>query len=161
MLAWLATAGSVVTGAAWVWTAWRFAEWKSRAGYPSVGMQLARGSLLLMYIGPDPARPGLATRGGMYTGPDRYAPVDPDWSWWRPRWRNGLGVSQPWCAVNIPLWIPLALCLTVSGAAWIPPRRRERGVCHKCGYDLAGNTTGVCPECGETARAVLHGSASP
>ncbi|MHC4442946.1 MAG: hypothetical protein ACYTF1_02885 [Planctomycetota bacterium] len=27
--------------------------------------------------------------------------------------------------------------------------RREMGICEKCGYDLTGNTSGVCPECGE------------
>ncbi len=27
-------------------------------------------------------------------------------------------------------------------------RRRRRGWCVKCGYDLTGNVTGVCPECG-------------
>lgn len=26
--------------------------------------------------------------------------------------------------------------------------RRRRGLCVKCGYDLTGNTTGTCPECG-------------
>ncbi len=28
-------------------------------------------------------------------------------------------------------------------------RRRKRGLCLKCGYNLVGNVTGVCPECGE------------
>ncbi len=27
-------------------------------------------------------------------------------------------------------------------------RRRRKGSCVKCGYDLTGNVTGVCPECG-------------
>lgn len=26
--------------------------------------------------------------------------------------------------------------------------RRERGLCFRCGYDLTGNVSGVCPECG-------------
>ena len=28
-------------------------------------------------------------------------------------------------------------------------RRRRKGLCLKCGYDLTGNVTGRCPECGE------------
>lgn len=28
--------------------------------------------------------------------------------------------------------------------------RRKNGICVNCGYDLRGNTTGVCPECGES-----------
>jgi hypothetical protein len=35
--------------------------------------------------------------------------------------------------------------------------RRRRGRCEQCGYDLTGNKSGVCPECGhrlgETRRA--------
>lgn len=30
-------------------------------------------------------------------------------------------------------------------------RRRKRGLCLTCGYDLTGNTSGVCPECGTAA----------
>jgi hypothetical protein len=26
--------------------------------------------------------------------------------------------------------------------------RSARGMCRRCGYDLAGNVSGVCPECG-------------
>lgn len=39
-------------------------------------------------------------------------------------------------------------------AACIPPRRRAKpskhppGHCRSCGYDLTGNVSGVCPECG-------------
>ena len=28
-------------------------------------------------------------------------------------------------------------------------RRRKRGLCLSCGYNLTGNTTGVCPECSQ------------
>jgi hypothetical protein len=34
--------------------------------------------------------------------------------------------------------------------------RRRRGLCLKCGYNLAGNTSGVCPECG-TPRTGTYG----
>jgi hypothetical protein len=30
--------------------------------------------------------------------------------------------------------------------------RRARGLCVRCGYDLTGNVSGVCPECGTTRR---------
>lgn len=32
-------------------------------------------------------------------------------------------------------------------------RRRRRGRCARCGYDLTANTSGVCPECGEPAES--------
>ena len=31
--------------------------------------------------------------------------------------------------------------------------RRAKGLCERCGYDLTGNVSGVCPECGTTAAA--------
>jgi len=46
------------------------------------------------------------------------------------------------------LWIvcvPSVLLLLFGFRRVFPP-----GHCHKCGYDLAGKTSGVCPECGET-----------
>ena len=30
--------------------------------------------------------------------------------------------------------------------------RRERGLCERCAYDLTGNISGVCPECGTSIR---------
>ena len=37
-----------------------------------------------------------------------------------------------------------------GGFLWRRRQRllRERGLCLKCGYDLTGNVTGVCSECG-------------
>jgi hypothetical protein len=31
--------------------------------------------------------------------------------------------------------------------------RRKMGLCVRCGYDLTGNTSGVCPECGTPIEA--------
>lgn len=49
------------------------------------------------------------------------------------------------------------LLLALEQALWIPARmrtrrRRKRGYCERCGYDLAGVTIGRCPECGTVAR---------
>jgi hypothetical protein len=46
--------------------------------------------------------------------------------------------------------VPSALVLTVTLALWFRVwRRRVRaGHCRCCGYDLTGNVSGVCPECG-------------
>ena len=35
--------------------------------------------------------------------------------------------------------------------------RRKRGLCERCAYDLTGNTSGVCPECG---TQILAGEAA-
>ena len=54
------------------------------------------------------------------------------------------------------LWVPLFLFAFYPTIAFIrfirgPVRRRRRrrkGQCIPCGYDLTGNVSGVCPECG-------------
>ena len=54
-----------------------------------------------------------------------------------------------------PFWA-VVLLTAVLPALWVILWRRRRavrrraqaGLCGKCGYDLTGNTTGVCPECG-------------
>lgn len=55
----------------------------------------------------------------------------------------------------IPLWIPFLL---IGGStAWSYWRDRRRrfgsGRCLNCGYDLTGNVSGRCPECGSTIGA--------
>lgn len=49
-------------------------------------------------------------------------------------------------------WSGLAYCVIVlpmrQRTERIQNDRRRRGLCVKCGYNLAGDTTGVCPECG-------------
>lgn len=55
--------------------------------------------------------------------------------------------------ISAPPWAPLALF--TAGPVWCllgvrlrRARRRRRGCCLKCGYNLTGNVSGVCPECG-------------
>jgi len=50
-------------------------------------------------------------------------------------------------------WIPIAILSAAPFCAMIrgPLRRRSRhrrGLCISCGYDLTGNISGTCPECG-------------
>ena len=61
---------------------------------------------------------------------------------------NRIGVNM-----TLPLWMPLTLfglplnILLARGPIrrW---RRRRRGLCLTCAYNLEGNTSGTCPECG-------------
>lgn len=50
--------------------------------------------------------------------------------------------------ILVPLWLPLLLSLIPTAYLWYKDRRIPRGHCQKCGYDLTGNASGVCPECG-------------
>ena len=49
------------------------------------------------------------------------------------------------------LWlvvIPVGRLLLLFAEAWQRRHRVRRGFCVNCGYNLTGNTSGVCPECG-------------
>lgn len=55
--------------------------------------------------------------------------------------------------VEVPLWHPLVVFAAYPILAFIRGparryRRRKRGLCIKCGYNLTGNVSGVCSECG-------------
>ena len=50
---------------------------------------------------------------------------------------------------TLPLWIPFLVTALPTAWLWHRDRRRIRpGCCPRCGYDLTGNTSGVCSECG-------------
>lgn len=56
-------------------------------------------------------------------------------------------------ALRLPLWFLAAVFSAypfVSIAGWIRTRRRRLRlpICHRCSYNLTGNVSGVCPECG-------------
>ena len=60
--------------------------------------------------------------------------------------------------VAIPLYGPLVLFSAYPTIAFIRGplrryRRRRKGLCLRCGYDLTGNVTGVCSECGQATAA--------
>jgi hypothetical protein len=57
-----------------------------------------------------------------------------------------------------PLWMPLLLLggytlVTLFRSRIRRYRRRTGGRCSECGYDLFGNESGVCPECGTACDA--------
>jgi hypothetical protein len=58
---------------------------------------------------------------------------------------HGVRWVFPLGALLVPaLALPLGRFLVV----WANRRRGGAGLCRRCGYDLTGNVSGVCPECG-------------
>ncbi len=54
-----------------------------------------------------------------------------------------------WSSVRVPLWLPLlTIAIPTAILFWRDRRRIPRGHCRRCGYDLTGNVSGKCPECG-------------
>ena len=65
-----------------------------------------------------------------------------------------MGLQQYW----IPLWMPLMFPLFVCVVIWWRNRRYPSDHCLKCGYNLTGNQSGICPECGTNAGIPLGAS---
>lgn len=72
----------------------------------------------------------------------------------RPTWRPSMLLRRRFGFVSVPMWIPIAFCLALAAWSWRRGRRRyPPRHCQRCGYDLTGNVSGRCPECGSPARA--------
>jgi len=57
---------------------------------------------------------------------------------------------------GLPVLPAVAAPTVIAGCLWyrwdrpyaLRRQRRAKGLCVRCGYDLTGNVSGVCPECG-------------
>jgi hypothetical protein len=70
--------------------------------------------------------------------------------WTTPGWCGWPHVrSTTVTLAQMPLWAPFVLTGLPGAYLWWRDRLPIRaGCCRKCGYDLTGNVSGRCPECG-------------
>jgi hypothetical protein len=68
-----------------------------------------------------------------------------DASLWLPKART----DGPIRFLTVPLWLPLLLVAVPTALLWWRDRRFPAGHCQHCGYNLTGNVSGRCPECGQ------------
>jgi len=54
---------------------------------------------------------------------------------------------------RFPTWVPALVLMTLAVYQWQSARFVRMGICDRCGYDLTGNTSGKCSECGEPVPA--------
>lgn len=75
----------------------------------------------------------------------------------------GVYEDYVWQEIAIPFWfLVVALAPYPTLALICGPlrrwRRRRKGCCIRCGYNLTGNVTGVCPECGTEIQVERPGT---
>lgn len=69
-----------------------------------------------------------------------------EWPFW-PHMRPGEWESD----YSIPLWLPFLAFAIPTAFFRRFALRQPAGHCQRCGYDLTGNVSGRCPECGVAA----------
>lgn len=82
-------------------------------------------------------------------------------------WLNDVHGAPMWVVIPIVIVVSFSPIIYITlwlfwrltpgdhgGPLWRRRRRllRERGLCLDCGYDLTGNVSGVCPECGTEVK---------
>ena len=87
-------------------------------------------------------------------GREVHAPGQPSARAWATYWNIGPGrhlvpMAPVWPGLlaNTLFYAALTLALLMGLRSWRTRRRRKRGRCVACGYEL-GESVGVCPECG-------------
>ena len=159
---WAGTVGCVLIVGAWAFSPkWMIAYWASRpdgSKCVSIHVFLVRGQFEVGYTVSDldRERPQQAESGwdisNIYLCPWREQ-LGLDW----PRLRSYSGTRFPTfdylppsktTEFSLPLWLPFLALLIPTLLLWRRERKPRRGHCRRCDYDLTGNVSGVCPECG-------------
>jgi hypothetical protein len=65
------------------------------------------------------------------------------------QWMPRVSRSVSGLTISLPLWLPLLLIVVPTALVfWRDCRRIPPHCCQSCGYNLTGNISGTCPECG-------------
>lgn len=95
---------------------------------------------------------GIWDGGGL--GPTQASIQEIDWSGFGFGWPHAeLQFYRVVLHKTLPFWIPFLLIAIPTAILFYRDRPRPKpGHCPACRYNLTGNTSGVCPECGERVQ---------
>ena len=167
MLKWIGTVVSVLILGVWVWSGWywvrigptvRFKQsWLGGPGIPNncERIMVGKGMVTAMWVRwserAEYARRIQREERRLEEIPVVWVeglPDRPEFSWRLPSVEDS-GGSQ--LHLYVPLWVPFMILAIPTALLWWRDRQRiPAGRCQKCGYDLTGNVSGRCPECGES-----------
>jgi hypothetical protein len=145
---WIRWLGLVVTGftiLAWCASEFRVVSfnWRSPAGdfhFIAFGKGVLDIVAYPAFDSPFP-KAGWHLRQSSYDFPRRWLPA-------KNRLAKGFSI---WV---VPIWILLVLIAIPTVRAFWAASCGCRGGCSRCGYDLTGNMSGRCPECGQSTDVV-------
>ena len=91
-------------------------------------------------------------------GQTSWATSDPEWF---PKYKQRFRTMNTFGIINLTFWFVVFAAYPVVSLArgpWRRYRRSRRGLCVTCGYNLTGNVSGICPECGSAANCARQDS---
>jgi len=142
-LKWVGTAICGFLGAAYLLTNWWTLSRQTFHGGPSWG------NAQTFYVGAGAVSCQVTAKrpmfGGVWEVHPRLRPFD-----WKPQYFHI--AANGYLSVILPLWIPFAGAALPTALLLWTDKSRKAGLCPVCGYELTGNTTGVCPECGKGSK---------
>ena len=149
---WIGTVGCALSAAGFLLTGWSHLRLRWLTSGEDTEICLSHGTLRFFHEESDPAvfpSEGLSFQA--QSSPGFWVETSPPVSW----------LDEGQLIVDVCLWLPfLALLLPASLLWWLDTRPRP-GFCRRCDYDLTGNTTGRCPECGTPCDAAPEGTVPP
>jgi len=137
---WLGLTVCVLLLMMWVFSIWGNIRWLGSGSKADLCIGFRRQHIFVLWNGP-----------GLLSGLNKTG--------WKVGWRNAFDAIplmphlmhsyKLWFFV-LPFWIPLLLvAIPTTFLFWLDRHRIPQDHCQKCGYNLTGNTSGICPECGE------------
>ncbi len=104
-------------------------------GWPNLMVAASHGEIILVR--------GLPLRGPLHSDKNQTG-VE-----WLPHWRFDMNARTQF--ITLPFWL-LFLLATIPTVILFRRDRIPPGHCQRCGYNLTGNVSGRCPECGCTTN---------
>jgi len=160
VLKWVGTATCMLLGVLWVVSEWctpyctlYFGNRKYECSLKAYNGQI-QGRYLIHTTSVFPvtcrySHCGIAAIRGRSHRVSYFWPAFPRHYWPPVGWGRGTCPFGPYGWLGIYTWGPLLLVAMPTAFAWWRDRRLPPGHCQACGYDLTGNVSGRCPECGE------------
>ena len=148
---WVGTVGCALIAAAYIWSASSWLAYGWTAGTTGHSVWLTYGHLQLERV--DEKRWSTV---GWHHGANN----EPFWLLSSVALVPGIKfLSSSEFIARLPLWLPFVLLLIPTIQLWRRARRKPRpGFCRVCDYDLTGNTTARCPECGTSCQPARDGA---
>ena len=166
---WVGTAACVLIAGVWLWSGWYFVrlgptsrfkqEWLGGEPIPNnyESVSIGGGTIKATWVEYSKRKQFAAHLLELSANDEEEEEVPPVWVvpfLDPPTFRlvapsiNDAATSQ--LTVIVPLWIGFTIVAIPTAFLWWRDRGRIRpGHCQHCGYDLTGNVSGRCPECGK------------